>query len=99
MPFPRARWRRRSATTTVQQIAREALRISRRGLRARRRINAASQDEAIYLDILDEVAISGCTLADRLIERYEGPWRATSTMSLKSMLFKALARRFSLCSS
>jgi glutamate--cysteine ligase len=60
--------------TTVQHIAREALRISRRGLRARRRINAASQDEAVYLDILDEVAISGCTLADRLIERYEGPW-------------------------
>jgi glutamate--cysteine ligase len=61
-------------STTVQQIAREALRISRRGLRARRRINAASQDEAVYLDILDEVAISGCTLADRLIERFEGPW-------------------------
>jgi glutamate--cysteine ligase len=61
-------------STTVQQIAREALRISRRGLRARQRINAASQDEAIYLDVLDEVAISGCTLADRLIERFEGPW-------------------------
>ena len=85
--------------TTVQHIAREALRISRRGLRARRRINAASQDEAVYLDILDEVAISGCTLADRLIERYEGPGRATSTMSLKNMPFKGLARRFSLCSS
>jgi glutamate--cysteine ligase len=61
--------------TTVQHIAREVLRISRRGLRARRRINAASQDEAIYLDILDEVAISGCTLADRLIEHYQGPWQ------------------------
>jgi glutamate--cysteine ligase len=61
--------------TTVQHIAREVLRISRRGLRARRRINAASQDEAIYLDILDEVAISGRTLADRLIERYQGPWQ------------------------
>ena len=61
-------------STTVQHIAREALRISRRGLRARRRINAASQDEAVYLDILDEIAVSGCTLADRLIERFEGPW-------------------------
>jgi glutamate--cysteine ligase len=60
--------------TTVQHIAREVLRICRRGLRARRRINAASQDEAVYLDILDEVAISGCTLADRLIERFQGPW-------------------------
>jgi glutamate--cysteine ligase len=61
--------------TTVQHIAREVLRISRRGLRSRRRINAASQDEAVYLDILDEIAISGCTLADRLITRYQGPWR------------------------
>jgi glutamate--cysteine ligase len=61
-------------TTTVQHIAREVLRIARRGLRSRRQINAASQDESVYLDLLDEVAISGCTLADRLIERYEGPW-------------------------
>ncbi len=61
-------------STTVQQIAREVLRISRRGLRARRRINNCSQDESIYLDLLDEVAVSGKTLADRLIERYEGPW-------------------------
>ena len=60
--------------TTVQHIAREVLRIARRGLRARRRINAASQDESIYLDPLDEVALSGYTLADRLLERYEGPW-------------------------
>ena len=60
--------------TTVQQIAREVLRIARRGLRARRRVNAASQDEAIYLDPLDEVALSGRTLADLLIEHYEGPW-------------------------
>lgn len=60
--------------TTVQQISREVLRIARRGLRARRRINAASQDESVYLDLLDEVAHSGRTLADRLIERFEGPW-------------------------
>jgi glutamate--cysteine ligase len=60
--------------TTVQHIARDVLQIARRGLRARRRINAASQDEGIYLDPLDEVAHSGCTLADRLLERYDGPW-------------------------
>jgi len=61
-------------STTVQQIAREVLRIARAGLRARRRVNAASQDETVYLDPLDEVAVSGRTLADCLIERYEGPW-------------------------
>ncbi|MFA5901464.1 MAG: glutamate--cysteine ligase, partial [Hyphomicrobium sp.] len=56
------------------KIAREVLRISRRGLRSRRCINAASQDESVYLDHLDEVAVSGRTLADRLIEKFEGPW-------------------------
>jgi glutamate--cysteine ligase len=61
-------------STTVQQLAREVLRISHRGLRARQRINAASQDESIYLELLDEVAHSGQTLADRLIALYEGPW-------------------------
>jgi len=60
--------------TNVQQISREVLRIARRGLRGRRRINAASQDESVYLDLLDEVAHSGRTLSDRLIERFEGPW-------------------------
>lgn len=64
----------RFRSTSVQQIAREVLRIARRGLRARRRINAASQDEAVYLDPLDEVALTGRTLADILIERFEGPW-------------------------
>jgi len=61
-------------STTVQHLAREVLTIARRGLRTRRRINAASQDESVYLDPLDEVAHSGCTLADRLLERYHGPW-------------------------
>jgi glutamate--cysteine ligase len=61
-------------STTVQQVARETLRIARRGLRARRRINAASQDESIYIDQLDDMAATGVTLADRLIERFEGLW-------------------------
>jgi len=61
-------------STTVGRIALEVLWIARRGLRARRRITAASQDESMYLDQLDEMAATGRTLADRLIERYQGPW-------------------------
>jgi glutamate--cysteine ligase len=61
-------------TTTVREIARQALWIARTGLRSRRRINAASQDESIYLGPLDEVVASGETLADELIARFEGPW-------------------------
>ncbi len=61
--------------TTVQHVAREVLAIARRGLEARCRLNAIGQDETIYLDHVDEVAHSGRTLADRLLERYHGAWR------------------------
>jgi len=61
--------------TTVQHLAQEVLGIARKGLRSRRRINAASQDESVYLEPLEEVAASGQTLADELIARFEGPWR------------------------
>jgi glutamate--cysteine ligase len=61
--------------TTVQEIAREVVEIARKGLRARRQINRASQDEAIYLAPLDEVVARGRTLADELIADFEGRWR------------------------
>ncbi len=60
--------------TTVQALAIEALAISRQGLRARRRLNAFNQDETIYLDALDRMAVSGRTVADDLLERYHGRW-------------------------
>jgi glutamate--cysteine ligase len=45
------------------------------GLRNRRRINVLSQDETIYLTPLEGLVASGKTVADELLERYEGPWR------------------------
>jgi glutamate--cysteine ligase len=62
-------------STTVKEIARQALWISAKGLRARARINSFSQDESIYLEPLREVAATGRTLADELIDRFNGPWR------------------------
>jgi glutamate--cysteine ligase len=61
--------------TTVHDIAREVLQIARRGLRDRRQFNAAGRDETVHLDVLDEVVDGGRTLADELLERFEGPWR------------------------
>jgi glutamate--cysteine ligase len=60
---------------TVRDTAQQALCIARKGLGARRRINGASQNECIYLETLEEVVATGRTLADELIERFEGPWR------------------------
>ena len=61
--------------TTVHDIAREVLQIARRGLRDRRQFNASGRDETVHLDVLDEVVDGGKTLADELLERFEGPWR------------------------
>jgi len=61
--------------TTVHELACAALRIARAGLESRRRVNWQSQDETIYLEPLAELLASGKTVADELLERYEGPWR------------------------
>jgi len=60
--------------TTAQEIARQAVRIARMGLRNRRRINARSQDETLYLGPLDNVVATGKTVADELLERYTTSW-------------------------
>ncbi len=72
---PREALQTRFRDTNVQEIAREALRIARLGLRNRRRINVLSQDETIYLTPLEGLVASGRTVADELLQRYEGPWR------------------------
>jgi glutamate--cysteine ligase len=72
---PRTALATRFRDTRVQAIAHEILHIACKGLRARGQINRASQDESIYLEPLQEVAATGRTLADELIQQFEGPWR------------------------
>lgn len=61
--------------TRVSEIARQALRISRLGLKNRARINAKNQDETLYLAPLDVIAGTGRTVSDLLLDRYNGGWR------------------------
>ncbi len=58
----------------VLKIAREAVAIARHGLRARGHVNAASQDESLYLAPLDLVVATGKTVADDLLATFHGPW-------------------------
>ena len=60
--------------TTLQDIAQQALAIARSGLKARQRLNAHGENEALFLDDLDEIAKTGVSPAERLLERYHGPW-------------------------
>jgi glutamate--cysteine ligase len=59
---------------TLQNVAKDILAIARAGLKARARMNAHGEHEALFLDDLDEIAKTGISPAERLIERYKGAW-------------------------
>jgi glutamate--cysteine ligase len=63
------------AGRSVQAVAQDLLAIAREGLKRRRRDREGLVDETSYLTPLDEIAESGITPAERLLELYEGPWR------------------------
>jgi glutamate--cysteine ligase len=63
------------AGRTVQAIARDLLEIAREGLKRRNRLSGGLVDESGYLGELVEIAASGVTPAERLLELYAGPWQ------------------------
>jgi glutamate--cysteine ligase len=63
------------AGRSVQAVAKDLLAIAREGLRRRGRAREGLTDETSYLAPLDEIADSGVTPAERLLELYHGPWR------------------------
>jgi glutamate--cysteine ligase len=60
--------------TTVNELAKEALKLSRLGLKNRNRLNAKGQDETAYLAPLESIARAGRTVSDELLDRYKGSW-------------------------
>ncbi|WP_158912925.1 glutamate--cysteine ligase [Caulobacter sp. S45] len=59
---------------SLQDVAKDVVAIARDGLKTRARFNAAGQDERAFLNPVSEVADSGITPAERLLELYHGPW-------------------------
>ncbi len=59
----------------IQAVAQDLLAIAREGLKRRRRGREGLEDETSYLTPLDEIAESGITPAERLLEQFHGPWR------------------------
>jgi glutamate--cysteine ligase len=72
---------------TVLDMAREALAISRSGLKARARKGWIDADETSYLDALDRVVTRGTTEAEELLKRYEGPWRGDVSRAFEDCVF------------
>lgn len=60
---------------TVQDIAKDTLAIARHGLEARNLHGCKGRSEAAFLDVLDDIAQSGKTAAERLLALYHGQWQ------------------------
>lgn len=59
---------------SAQDIAKQAVAIARQGLKSRAKLNRAGDDETGFLAELDDIAATGVTPAERLLERYRTEW-------------------------
>ncbi len=62
---------------TVREVARDVLRLARGGLERRRRLDASSRDETMYLSPLIDIVETGKTSAERLLDRFHGTWKSS----------------------
>lgn len=75
------------AGRTVQDVARDMVAIARSGLKNRSRLNGDEADETIYLVELEEIADSGVTPAERLLQLYEGPWGGDAGKAFEAVAY------------
>jgi glutamate--cysteine ligase len=84
---PRLALRTPFRETTVQQLAKQAIAISRMGLSNRQRKNSKGQDETVFLTRLDRIAESGQTVADDLLTRFSGDWQGNIDHIFEELAF------------
>ncbi len=60
---------------TAREIAQAALAIARQGLKSRAKLDTFGEDETHFLSELDDIAETGVTPAERLLERYHTEWK------------------------
>ncbi len=66
---------------TLQSLAQQVIRISRQSLIRQADVNEYGQDESTYLDSIEELAVTGVTLAERLLAH----WHGSKTQRLQSL--------------
>lgn len=72
---------------TVQDVAKDVLAIARQGLKARNRLSGGLVDETGYLADLDEIAASGKTPAERMLDLYRGAWQGDLSKAYETLAF------------
>ena len=77
----------RVAGRSVQDVARDMVAIAREGLKRRNRLSGGMVDETGYLGELEEIADSGITPAERLLELYNGPWQGDAGRAFETFAY------------
>ena len=75
------------AGRSVQDVAKDMIAIAREGLKRRNRLSGGMVDETGYLGELEEIADSGLTPADRLLELYHGPWQGDASRAFETFAY------------
>ena len=73
------------AGRSVQDIAKDMLVIAHGGLRNRNRLSAGLVDETTYLTEIEEIAETGVTAAERMLERYQCPWAGDANKAFRGL--------------
>jgi len=84
---PKQALKARIAGRSVQDVAREALALSRAGLQRRGYRDDSGRDETRHLTYAEEIVTSGRTQAERLLELYHGRWNGSVMPAFKECVF------------
>jgi glutamate--cysteine ligase len=71
----------------IKDVARDMVAIAKEGLKNRARLSPCGKDETGYLSELEEIADSGLTPADRLLELYHGPWQGDARRAYDDLAY------------
>ncbi|WGM37910.1 glutamate--cysteine ligase [Caulobacter sp. NIBR1757] len=72
---PRLGLKAQVAGRSARDVAVDMVAIARQGLKNRAELDGSFIDETTYLGELEEIADSGMTPADRLLEKFHGEWK------------------------
>jgi len=75
------------AGRSAQAIAQEMLALAHQGLKRRNRLSAGMIDETGYLAELEDIADTGVTAAERLLDLYNGPWAGDASRAFEACAY------------
>jgi glutamate--cysteine ligase len=72
---------------TAQDVAKDMLAIAHEGLKRRDHLSAGMVDETGYLAEVEEIAETGVTAAQRLLDLYHGPWQGDASRAFEACAY------------